>query len=79
MVAGKDRAQFKGIGSVNGVDGYQFMLTAYDSGGTESDGFRIKVWNAIGVVYDNRSGADDGLGAGNAQAIGGGSIVIHRK
>ena len=25
VVAGKDRAQFKGTGSVNGLDGYQFM------------------------------------------------------
>ncbi|HEX6129005.1 MAG TPA: ELWxxDGT repeat protein, partial [Candidatus Limnocylindria bacterium] len=79
VVAGKDRAQFKGIGAVNGVDGYEFMLTAYDSGGTGPDGFRIKIWNEIGVVYDNRSGADDSLAVADTQAIGGGSIVIHRK
>jgi hypothetical protein len=76
---GKDRAQFKGTGSVNGVDGYQFTITAYDGRGDHPDGFRIKIWNDVGVVYDSKAGADDSLDESNTQPIGGGSIVIHRK
>jgi hypothetical protein len=79
VVMGKDRAQFKGTGSVNGVDGYQFMITAYDGRGDDPDGFRIKIWNDVGVVYDSKAGADDSLDESNTQPIGGGSIVIHRK
>jgi hypothetical protein len=79
VVAGKDRAQFNGMGFVNGVDGYTFMLTACDGGATAPDGFRIKIWDEVGVVYDSRAGADDSLTYANVQTIGGGSIVIHRK
>lgn len=39
--------------------------------------FRIKVWNAGGVVYDNVVGASDDIDAAKPQAIAGGSIVIH--
>lgn len=64
-------AQFKGSGRLNGVDGYKFMLWAGDS---EPDTFRIRIWteDAVGmetVVYDN----------GSDQAIGGGSIVVHKR
>jgi len=72
-------AQFKGSGTVNGLldpagNAYKFMIWAGDgaaSGG--SDTFRIKIWwednGTEVVVYDN----------GAAQAIGGGSIVIHTR
>lgn len=40
VVSGQDRAQFKGTGSVNGQDGYRFLLTAHDGGGTAPDGYR---------------------------------------
>jgi hypothetical protein len=79
VVSGSDRAQFKGTGSINGEVGYSFLLTAYDGGKTGPDGFRIKLWNEVGIVYDSRAGADDALQVANTQAIGGGSIVIHRK
>lgn len=59
-------AQFKGIGSVNGVDGYKFMLWATDG---SPDTFRIKIWSGEDtVVYDN----------GVEQAIAQGSIVVHK-
>jgi len=76
--AGKN-AQFKGSGLINEAadpngQAYKFMLWAGDgatSGG--SDTFRIRIWWEAGgvenVVYDN----------GVAQAIGGGSIVVHRR
>ena len=80
VVAGKDRAQFKGIGSVNDEPGYQFMLTAWDSGSADaSDGFRIKIWNDVGTVYDNALGVQDSLSRGDTQTISGGSIVIHAR
>jgi hypothetical protein len=67
------RAQFKGEGTINGAvapggDNYQFMIWAIDG---DPDTFRIKIWYMDGdnmvVVYDNEV----------AQAIGGGSIVVH--
>ena len=44
------------------------------------DRFRIKIWDGSqgnGVVYDNELGAEDG--AVPTTALGGGSIVIHKK
>ena len=85
VVAGA-RGQFKGEGSINGMGGLRFLLTAVDgqvSGGGGTDRFRIKLWriNADGtdgeVVYDNQMDAPDDSDA--ATAIGGGSIVIHSK
>ena len=77
------KAQFKGLGAVNGVSGYAFLLTAYDGdeqGGDGVDRFRIKIWRVSDnvVVYDNRFGAPDDLSGADPQALSGGSIVIHR-
>jgi hypothetical protein len=77
-------AQYKGTGTVNGVAGYSFLLTAKDgqiSGGGGVDGIRLKIWNTTTgtVVYDNVTAAvDDKMTAGNTQSLGGGSIVIHK-
>jgi len=80
VVAGSD-ARFKGVGTINGIGNYGFMITATDSainGGGVQDAFRIKIWdidNGDAVVYDNQPDeADDSTAA---TAIGGGSIVIH--
>ncbi len=79
VIAGA-RAQYKGTGTINGAGSYQFMLTAIDgqvAGGGGVDKFRIKIWDADGIVYDNKMGADD---TGNdSTALGGGSIVIHKN
>jgi hypothetical protein len=78
LVVSGARAQYKGTGTVNGQDGYSFLLTATDgqvAGGGGVDKIRLKIWNAGGVVYDNLVGAADELS--NGQAIAGGSIVIH--
>lgn len=82
VVAGA-KAQFKGTGTVNGVSGYGFLLTATDgqiSGGEGVDKFRIKIWEIASgtVIYDNAAGASDDIDAANPLAIGGGSIVIHK-
>jgi hypothetical protein len=82
LVVAGSRAQYKGIGTINGGGKYGFMITAIDgskNGG--SDLFRMKIWikNADGtdgpVVYDNQMGAaDDGT---PTTSLGGGSIQIH--
>jgi parallel beta-helix repeat protein len=80
VIAGA-KAQFKGTGTINGVEGYGFKLTAVDgaiNGGGGTDKFRIKIWE-IGtdtIVYDNQVGTDDSTDP--ATTLGGGSIVIHK-
>jgi len=80
VIAGA-KAQYKGTGTLNGVPGYEFLLTATDGqvgGGGGVDKFRIKIWvSGGGVVYDNASGSED-IDSSPQQAIGGGSIVIHK-
>ena len=77
-------AQYKGKGTVNGVTGFSFMLTARDgqvSGGGGSDGIRMKIWNTATnvLIYDNVTAAvDDKATVGNTQVIDNGSIVIHK-
>lgn len=82
LVIAGPKAQFKGVGTINGEGEYGFMLTAVDEALTPSrdvDLFRIKIWDRTTdeVVYDNQMGESDDGDA--ATAIGGGSIVIHNK
>lgn len=78
------KAQYRGSGTVNGAGDYKFILTAYDGqapGGGGTDKFRIKIWDATAgheVVYDNRRGVSDDMDDADPQALGGGSIVIHK-
>jgi PKD repeat protein len=79
VVAGAN-AKFRGVGTINGQGTYTFMITATDGnllGGGQSDGFRIKIWDAGGVVYDNKMGEGDDSNA--TTDLGGGSIVIHNR
>jgi len=76
------KARYRGTGSVNGVSGYSFELTAWDGNLTNPTGpdkFRIKIWDkgTNTIVYDNQMGALEDSPA--ATAISGGSIVIHSK
>jgi hypothetical protein len=82
LVTSGPMAQYRGTGTVNGVGGYSFVLTARDGqaargGGT--DGFRMKIWNTTTgvIVYDNVKAANDDLTSANTQTLGGGSILIH--
>jgi hypothetical protein len=73
VVQGSSKATYKGYGTVNGVSGYGFLLSAIDG---STDRFRIKIWqNGGSVIYDNQVGAGDN--AEPTTALGGGSIVIH--
>ena len=83
LVISGAKARFKGTGTVNGAGSYGFELTAWDgqeSGGGGTDRFRISISDlnhGNTVVYDNQitaPGSDD-----PTTALGGGSIVIHKK
>jgi hypothetical protein len=83
LVIGGARAQYKGLGTINGTGNYGFILTAIDgqiNGGGGTDKFRIKIWdknNGDTIIYDNMLGALDGDNP--TTVLGGGSIVIHSK
>jgi alpha-tubulin suppressor-like RCC1 family protein len=79
LVIAGPTAKYKGEGTVNGVEGYGFMITARDGqapGGGDEDQFRLKVWElATGlIVYDNQPGATDDSDA--ATPLRGGQIRI---
>jgi alpha-tubulin suppressor-like RCC1 family protein len=82
LVISGAKAQYKGVGTLNGVSGYKFLLTATDgqiSGGGGVDKLRIKITDASdNIVYDNVGGSDK-IDESDTQAISGGSIVIHSK
>jgi hypothetical protein len=67
MVAGA-KTPFKGTVSVNGVDGYGFLLTGIDG----------KVTGGGGIVYDNDIGASDDINSADQQELIKGYIVIHK-
>ena len=83
VIAGA-KAQYKGVGTINGEGEYGFMLTAIDADltpSTDIDKFRIKICDKATeeIVYDNQMGSLDDDDMAPATAIGGGSIVIHTK
>ena len=80
VVAGA-RAQFKGIGEINGEGDYGFLITAIDgsvSGGGGTDRLRVKVWDRSSgaLVYDNQVGGDTDDDATPQTVLGGGNITI---
>jgi hypothetical protein len=77
LVVGGPKAQYKGVGTINGAGDYGFLLSAIDGqrpGG--ADMFRIKIWDrSTGlVIYDNHLGASDT--SDPTTLLGGGSIQI---
>ena len=82
LVVAGSKAQFKGIGTINGSGKFGFLLTTVDGTQNECDDrFRIKIWDiARGeIIYDNQIYADDSAGLIEAStALGGGSIMIHK-
>jgi hypothetical protein len=80
LVVSGSRAQYKGVGRIQGDSReFGFLLTATDgqvAGGGGVDRFRIKIWEIGGaIVYDNQPG--DGDEAPALTALAAGSIVIH--
>ena len=79
LVVAGSKAQYKGVGTINGAGSYRFMMTLIDgqvSGGGGLDRLRMKIWDPSGVVFDNQMGVADGDDP--ATALAGGSIVIHK-
>jgi hypothetical protein len=82
LVISGARAQYKGMGTINGAGNYGFMLTAIDgqiNGGGGMDKFRIKIWdknNGDAIVYDNQMGSADSDNP--TTTLGGGSVAIQR-
>lgn len=70
-------ARLQGTGTLNGVAGYAFALTAIDD--PAGDGLRVRVWN-VGTgetVFDNQSSAD--ALANDTSRLGGGGLAIRDK
>lgn len=85
LVVDGTRAQFKGVGTINGKGSYGFILTAIDSninGKNNSDRFRIKIWEIDSgkIIYDNGINSEENADlTNNAAVLGGGNIVIHKS
>ena len=84
LVVASYKAQFKGVGTINGTGTYYFLLSAIDgqiNGGGGADKFRMKIWRLNGtveeVIYDNQLNAE--LDAEPTTMLGGGSINIQAK
>jgi hypothetical protein len=87
MTVNGTRAQYQGVGTINGAGNFGFIVTVTDGdllGGTAPDTFRIRIWDATlgngttsaGLIYDNFPTApvyDDPSGT----VLGGGEIQIH--
>jgi hypothetical protein len=77
------KANYKGVGKINGTGSYGFLVSAIDGNvknGGGIDKFRIKIWNknsGNAIVYDNNMGLDENDLP--TTALGGGSIVIHEN
>jgi hypothetical protein len=82
LVVSGYKAQYKGVGDINGQPGYKFILTAYD-GDLQSAGspdrFRMKIIRISdsAVVYDNNIGSTDDIDS-VPMALSGGSINIQK-
>ena len=82
LVISGHKAQYRGTGTINGVPGYRFLLTAYDGQVARRRGSgQVPHEDHDGrlVVYDNRMGVSEDLDLADPMAIAGGSIVIHKK
>jgi hypothetical protein len=83
MVISGYKAQYYGVGTINGTGSYSFILTSIDgkqTGGGGVDKFRIKIYadnQGNGVIYDNLMNQPDS--ADPTTTLGGGSIQIHKN
>ena len=72
LVVSGTKAQYKGVGKVNGEDGYAFLVSAVDD--PAGDKLRVKITKGDATVYDNQLGAAQDAAA--TQVIRGGAISI---
>ncbi|HEX2754371.1 MAG TPA: hypothetical protein VHM48_02850, partial [Candidatus Limnocylindrales bacterium] len=71
------KAQYRGLGTINGAAGYGFIVTVIDGG--QTDTARIRIWNTLtgATVYDNEYPKPDS--ANPTTITAGGNIVVHDK
>jgi hypothetical protein len=71
------KAQYRGVGTINGTAGYSFNVTVIDGG--QTDTARIRIWNTATnvTVYDNEAPKPDN--ADPTTVTAGGNIVVHDK
>jgi PKD repeat protein len=83
LVVAGTRAQFKGVGAINGTPDFGFLLTVTDGDPkkSQSDQFRIKIWDLISgqTIYDNQIESDDDAVLDLATNLRGGAINIQTK
>lgn len=84
LVVAGTKAQYKGAGTLNGVAGYKFMLTALDGAKkAAADRLRLRIWHydpttqADVVDYDNQVDASLEGTAQEGTDIRGGNIMVH--
>jgi len=81
LVISGSNAQMRGAGSLDGEDGYGFLVTLIDAGvsGSGEDTIRIRIWQTgTGqVIYDTQATDPDDVDP--TVPLGGGSIVIHES
>lgn len=78
LVVFGNKAQFKGVGTINGSGSYRFTLTCIDGDlpGGGQDKLRMRISSdSTGLIYDNQLNAPES--ADPATELGGGNIVIH--
>ncbi|HJU44254.1 MAG TPA: Calx-beta domain-containing protein, partial [Vicinamibacterales bacterium] len=79
LVTKSGKAWYRGAGtvSINGVSqAANVLVAAVDGPNLTSDYFRIKIWTAFGVVYDNQMGAADDVTATILAITGPGSVTV---
>jgi hypothetical protein len=76
VITGGGKVQFKGVGTVNGIGDFGFLIFATDGAATQPigapDSFRIRIWDKgdnDAVVYDNLL----------EQPLAEGSIIVHTQ
>ena len=75
LVVAGTRAQYTGTGTLDGVAGHTFTVTALDGGRRGPDLLRVQIWSPAGdLVYDNQAGAP--LEADPVQRIRNGQLQV---
>jgi len=79
LVVNSGKAWLRGTGNVtvNGVSqACQFLIAAVDGPSFTTDMYRIKIWTASAVIYDDQMGAPVNAAATVVATTGPGSITI---
>ncbi|HSV40109.1 MAG TPA: hypothetical protein VLI04_15220 [Nocardioidaceae bacterium] len=72
------KAELRGVGTLNGVAGYSFLVQVKDGGLFGKDAVDIRIWKTVdgSVVYDTVKNTNDDLDAAAPQTVKSGSYSI---